>query len=147
MRAIAANGYHIVYLTSRPLVLACSTRRYLERLDLPMSPVVTSPYSARVSLLRELNRSSHFFKAHALKGIQDTFQPSDDDVGVSVFHSGFGNRDTDVKAYAAAGIAPHRSFVIDVRGRVTCAAAALAAEGSYPAMLQAVNEMFPPLTT
>jgi phosphatidate phosphatase LPIN len=144
MQAIAANGYQILYLTSRPLPLADRTRRYLSKLGMPQAPVITSRDGAWRSLKRELSGCAHLFKSEALEGIAKVFRLGDH---AFEFHSAFGNRSTDVKAYAAAGIEPSRTYVIDARGRVTCAGAAHAADSSYAAMLHQVNALFPPLPT
>jgi hypothetical protein len=48
MQSIASNGYRIVFLTSRPLVMAEPTRRYLTSLGLPDAPVITSPYACKI---------------------------------------------------------------------------------------------------
>jgi phosphatidate phosphatase PAH1 len=161
MRAIASNGYHIVYLTSRPLFLADRTRSYLARLGMPLAPVVTSPDDALKSLHREITGCAHVFKSSVLAGISDVFRHCDGGdyasasspsasgatPAASVFHSAFGNRATDAKAYAAAGIEPHRTFIIDARGRVVCADGAIhVSGGSYAAMLLSVNELFPPMS-
>ena len=148
MRAIASNGYYIVYLTSRPLFLADRTRRYLQWLDMPEAPVITSPDTALKSVHREVTGCAHVFKSKALAAISSVFSRVEGDSSAPVFHSAFGNRSTDMKAYAAAGVEPSRVFIVDPRGRLTSAGAATQLSGgSYSAMLQRVNELFPPLTT
>lgn len=147
MQAIASNGYQIVYLTSRPLFLAERTRRYLSWLRMPQAPVITSPDGAWRSLKRELSGCAHLFKSEALEGIAKVFRLGDHPFE---FYSAFGNRSTDVKAYAAAGIDPSRTYLIDSRGRVTCVGAVPtvhAADSSYAAMLDKVDTLFPPLAT
>jgi phosphatidate phosphatase LPIN len=148
MHAIASNGYHIIYLTSRPLLLADRTRRYLQSLGMPVAPVITSADSASASVTRELTGLAHLFKIEALEGVARTFRTAGGgSTCARVFHSAFGNRNTDLKAYAAAGIQPERIFIIDVHGRVTRggASSAACASGSYAVMLQRVNQLFPPL--
>jgi phosphatidate phosphatase LPIN len=147
MSAIVSNGYQIIYLTSRPLFLADRTRRYLARLRLPNAPVITSPDGAFESLLREITGRAHEFKSEALVAISRTFCQSDGGIGEPVIHAAFGNRATDAKAYAAAGVDPRRTFIIDPRGRVVCGDGATHAScGSYAAILQRAHELFPPIS-
>ncbi len=143
MHAIASNGYHIIYLTSRPLLLADRTRRYLQSLGMPVAPVITSADSASASVAREVTGRAHLFKIEALEGIARTFRTAGS--FARVFHSAFGNRRTDFQAYTAAGIQAERVFIIDTLGRVAFGGASRADCGSYAAMLQRVNELFPPL--
>jgi hypothetical protein len=70
LRAISSNGYSIIYLTSRPLFLAASTRLFLSSLHLPSAPVITSPDTAIASLHRELSSAAHGFKSAALQVAQ-----------------------------------------------------------------------------
>ena len=62
----------------------------------------------------------------------------------SPFYAGFGNRDSDHTAYAAAGVPPARILIINPKGeirhsnRTYCWA-------SYPRLLQLAREMFPPV--
>ncbi len=111
---------------------------------MPEAPVITSPDGTWSSLKRELSGCAHLFKSKALEGIANVFRLGDHPFE---FHSAFGNRSTDLKAYAEAGFEPSRTYLIDVRGRVTCVGAAHAAASSYAAMLEKVNELFPPLVT
>ncbi len=111
-----------------------------------MAPVITSADSASASVTRELTGRAHLFKIEALEGIASTFRTAGGGSACArVFHSAFGNRHTDFKAYAAAGIQPQRIFIVDADGRVTCGAASSADCRSYAVMFQRVNELFPPL--
>ena len=104
---VAANGYSLLYLSSRSIAQASATRDYLHSVDqggdrLPAGPVLMSPDGLVPSLYRELIlRRPHEFKIRCLEDVRALFPP-----GASPFHAGFGNRDTDEVSYLAVGIPP-----------------------------------------
>ena len=76
---IAANGYEFLYLTSRAIGQAASTRGYLkgveqDRLQLPDGPVIMSPDRLFTALHREvIQRRPDEFKIACLRDIQKLF--------------------------------------------------------------------------
>ena len=118
--AIEANGYQMLYLTSRPIGFADTTRAYIKglkqdtQLSLPDGPIVMSPDRMIRSLKREvIYRKPQLFKIAALRNIRNLF-PSD----ICPFYGGFGNRDTDAISYRAVGISLAKIFIINHEGEI-----------------------------
>jgi len=82
---IAANGYQFMYLTSRAIGQAASTRGYLkgveqDRYQLPDGPVIMSPDRLFTALHREvIQRRPDQFKISCLRDIQRLFQSFQED--------------------------------------------------------------------
>ena len=114
---------------------------------LPPGPVITSPDRLIHAFTREVvHRQPQKFKIQALSDILNLF-PSDD----APFVAGFGNRETDAIAYRAVRIAPHRIFIINPEGTVRVGGGGRMAgrksfTGSYWALNDMVNELFPPVS-
>lgn len=91
---IERNGYKILYLTSRCLGQASSTREYLESIRqgecrLPAGPVIMSPDRLFTSFHREvILKRPHDFKMASLRTLKRLFGDR------SPFYAGFGNRIT-----------------------------------------------------
>ncbi|KAI9179469.1 Lipin-3 [Blastocladiella emersonii ATCC 22665] len=132
--AIAAQGFAFLYLTSRGIGQAQATRSYLasvrqaageaDTLTLPDGPVLTSPDGLLTALRREVAAQPNAqtpaeFKAHTLRQVSALF---DSPSATPVFVAGFGNRETDAAAYAAAGIPPSHTFLVDPAGAVSVVA-------------------------
>lgn len=85
---IAANGYEFLYLTSRAIGQAASTRGYLkgveqDRLQLPDGPVIMSPDRLFTALHREvIQRRPDEFKIACLRDIQKLFVADDEEVSM-----------------------------------------------------------------
>lgn len=133
---IARNGYKMMYLTSRAIGQADTTREYLKGIKqngfrLPEGPVIMSPDRLMTSLHRFVVRSrlcsqsteSHacsevvlrkpeVFKMACLRDIKRLFGD------VSPFYAGFGNRITDALSYRSVDIPSSRIFTIDTNGEV-----------------------------
>ena len=111
--AIHANGYHLLYLTSRSIGLAQTTRNYISSVAqnsraspapapapavaeedstyrLPPGPVIMSPMRLLTALDKEVvQRCPQEFKIACLTDIYGLFP-----VGKKPFYAGFGNRDS-----------------------------------------------------
>lgn len=106
--AIHANGYHLLYLTSRSIGLAQTTRNYISSVSqqgssssaveaeedskyrLPPGPVIMSPMRLLTALDKEVvQRCPQEFKIACLTDIYGLFP-----VGKKPFYAGFGNRDS-----------------------------------------------------
>ena len=59
------------------------------------------------------------FSKHDRSARVDTVACAHIEVGLKIRVPGFGNRDTDARAYARAGVADDRNFCIDARSRLT----------------------------
>lgn len=90
----AEKGYPIVYLTARPHELDHDTRTWLDMLGFPPGPVITE----------NGNQPADEYKTRWLERLIDDFG------WVPV--AAYGNADTDIAAYANAGIALDRTFII-----------------------------------
>lgn len=88
---IKANGYHILYLTARPIGQANITRGYISTLKqgeekMPQGPVFMSPSRLLSAFNQEvILRRPEEFKIACLQDIQSLFPQTP-------FYAGFGNR-------------------------------------------------------
>ena len=144
---ITTNGYNIMYLTSRSVGQADTTRAYLaginqEGIKLPLGPVILSPDRTIAALRREVYlRKPEVFKMSCLRDIASLFgshkQP---------FYAGFGNRLTDALSYRSVNIPPNRIFTINPEGSVSIDILALNSyKSSYVSMRELVPHFFPPV--
>ncbi|KAI0700568.1 Lipin/Ned1/Smp2-domain-containing protein [Cytidiella melzeri] len=145
---ICRNGYKIMYLTSRAIGQADSTRDYLRGIkqndyQLPEGPVVMSPDRLMASLHREvIMRKPEVFKMACLRDIQRLFGP----LARNPFYAGFGNRITDALSYRSVNVPSSRIFTIDSTGEVKMELLELAGyKSSYIHMTDLVDQMFPPI--
>ncbi|GJD09680.1 Phosphatidate phosphatase PAH2 [Galdieria sulphuraria] len=141
---IARNGYKMLYLTSRAIGQATSTRAYIQSLyqdskyTLPEGPVVMSPDRLVESLAREVIRKRpQEFKIAALRNVKELFADS-----YNAFYAGFGNRYTDLISYRAVGIRSNRIFLINWKGELQICNYVYETVGSYRNLQQFVNEIF-----
>ncbi|RPD66923.1 LNS2-domain-containing protein [Lentinus tigrinus ALCF2SS1-7] len=145
---ICRNGYKILYLTSRAIGQADSTREYLKGIkqndyQLPEGPVIMSPDRLMASLHREvIMRKPEVFKMACLRDIQKLFGGP----AHNPFYAGFGNRITDALSYRSVNIPSSRIFTIDSTGEVKMELLELAGyKSSYIHMTDLVDQMFPPI--
>ncbi|KAI9068467.1 LNS2-domain-containing protein [Trametes sanguinea] len=145
---ICRNGYKIMYLTSRAIGQADSTREYLKGIkqneyQLPEGPVIMSPDRLMASLHREvIMRKPEVFKMACLRDIQKLFGGPTH----NPFYAGFGNRITDALSYRSVNIPSSRIFTIDSSGEVKMELLELAGyKSSYIHMTDLVDQMFPPI--
>lgn len=142
---IRKNGYEFIYLTSRAIGMADSTRAYLQNLEqdanfrLPDGPCIMSPDRLMHSFKREvIDRKPQLFKIAALLNIKNLFREDQ-----SPFYAGFGNRDTDAISYRAVGINFRRIFIVNPKSEVVIFKSMY--KKSYPLMVDLVDQMFPPV--
>ncbi|GHJ88552.1 hypothetical protein NliqN6_4954 [Naganishia liquefaciens] len=145
---ICNNGYKIMYLTSRAIGQADSTRDYLRGISqgsyqLPEGPVIMSPDRLFTSLHREvIMRKPEIFKMACLRDIQRLFGNG----AKTAFYAGFGNRITDAMSYRSVNVPSSRIFTIDSGGEVKMELLELAGyKSSYIHMTDLVDQMFPPV--
>ncbi|GEM06033.1 lipin 1 [Rhodotorula toruloides] len=136
---ISRNGYKMMYLTSRAIGQADTTREYLKGIkqngfQLPDGPVIMSPDREVIM------RKPEVFKMACLRDIQRLFGDR------SPFYAGFGNRITDALSYRSVDIPSSRIFTIDSNGEVKMELLELAGyKSSYIHMTDLVDQMFPPI--
>eukprot|EP00752_Nemacystus_decipiens_P014390 g12799.t1 len=118
-RMVDEAGAQVVYLTSRPIVLAPKTRAFLtateqEGKKLPLGPLLCCLEKVRGVLWRELvAKDMHDYKIKALLDLATPFREAGRAFGDAVFAAGIGNRLHDAVAYKAAGIPEDFIFLID----------------------------------
>jgi len=94
MQAWAMKGYPIVYLTARPHILRPESRGWLADLGFPDGPLITKGGIA----------ADDVYKALWMKRMIQDFQWN--------VVAAYGNADTDITAYANAGVAANQTFII-----------------------------------
>jgi len=142
---ISKNGYEFLYLTSRAIGMADSTRSYLQTLEqeesfkLPDGPCIMSPDRLMYSFKREvIDRKPHLFKIAALLNIKNLFSRSQ-----NPFYAGFGNRETDAISYRAVGISLKKIFIINPQSEVVILQSMY--KKTYPYINTLVDQIFPPV--
>jgi phosphatidate phosphatase LPIN len=146
---IFANGYNIMYLTSRSVGQADSTRTYLagvvqDGLRLPRGPTILSPDRTMAALRREIYlRKPHIFKMSTLRDIRSLYGPDR-----TPFYAGFGNRFTDQISYRTVDVPRTRIFTINSNAEVSLDLLSLnRMKLSYVNMTEVVDHYFPPVGT
>ncbi|KAH8597496.1 Lipin/Ned1/Smp2-domain-containing protein [Bisporella sp. PMI_857] len=146
---IVNNGFNIMYLTSRSVGQADTTRAYLsgvvqEGYRLPRGPTIMSPDRTVAALRRELYiRKPEVFKMACLRDIKNLFGPNR-----RPFYAGFGNRLTDAMSYRSVSIPSNRIFTINSNAEVSLDLLSLnKLKYSYVNMREVVDHYFPPTNT
>ena len=145
---ITDNGYKLMFLTSRAISHASGTRKYLSSLRqgdkiLAQGPVMCAPDPLSKAVFREVvTRNPQRFKIRCLQDIRNLFPP-----GWNPFHAGFGNRDTDVESYLAAGIPEDRVFTINPKGEVVRETTKRVKQYTVSEVNELVHDLFPPVNT
>ncbi|ETN41774.1 uncharacterized protein HMPREF1541_03711 [Cyphellophora europaea CBS 101466] len=146
---IVANGYNILYLTSRAVGQADTTRGYLNGINqegwkLPKGPVIMSPDRTIAALRREVYlRKPEVFKMACLRDILSLFPGR-----TNPFYAGFGNRFTDALSYRTVHIPSTRIFTINTNSEVAIDMLSLSKyRSSYVTMREVVDHHFPPVST
>lgn len=146
---IVANGYNIMYLTSRSVGQADTTRAYVAGISqdgyrLPRGPTILSPDRTMAALRREVYlRKPHVFKMSTLRDIRSLYGP-----GRSPFYAGFGNRFTDQISYRTVDVPRTRIFTINSNAEVSLDLLSLnKLKLSYVNMTEVVDHYFPAVST
>lgn len=164
---ISQNGYHILYLTSRSVGQADTTRNYLSGIvqdgyRLPRGPVILSPDRTMAALKREVYlRRPEVFKMACLRDIMNLFNPVPAETSPggadsaqqqakpsrTPFYAGFGNRLNDALSYRSVSIPPTRIFTINSNAEVSLNLLTLNKyRTSYVSMREIVDHYFPPIS-
>ncbi|KAG5997237.1 hypothetical protein E4U52_004670 [Claviceps spartinae] len=146
---IAQNGYNIMYLTSRSVGQADTTRAYVNGVvqggcKLPHGPTILSPDRTMAALRREVYlRQPHVFKMATLRDISSLYGPDH-----SPFYAGFGNRLTDQISYRTVDVPRTRIFTINSNSEVSLDLLSLnKLKMSYVNINEVVDHYFPPVAT
>lgn len=145
---IVNNGYNIMYLTSRSVGQADTTRAYLygvcqDGFRLPKGPVICSPDRTMAALRREIYlRKPEVFKMACLRDILGLFFGKE-----NPFYAGFGNRLTDALSYRSVNIPSTRIFTINSNAEVSLDLLSLNKyKSSYVTMQELLDHFFPPIS-
>ncbi|OJJ34978.1 hypothetical protein ASPWEDRAFT_40120 [Aspergillus wentii DTO 134E9] len=143
---IVNNGYNIMYLTSRSVGQADTTRAYLHGVcqdgyRLPKGPTIMSPDRTMAALRREIYlRKPEVFKMACLRDILNLFNGKE-----NPFYAGFGNRLTDALSYRSVNIPSSRIFTINSNAEVSLDLLSLNKyKSSYVSMRELLDHFFPP---
>ncbi|XP_044719969.1 LNS2 (Lipin/Ned1/Smp2) domain-containing protein [Hirsutella rhossiliensis] len=146
---IALNGYNIMYLTSRSVGQADTTRAYLngivqEGYKMPHGPTILSPDRTMAALRREIYlRKPHIFKMATLRDIRNLYGNDR-----TPFYAGFGNRLTDQISYRTVDVPRTRIFTINSNSEVSLDLLSLnKLKMSYVNINEVVDHYFPPVGT
>lgn len=146
---IVANGYNIMYLTSRSVGQADTTRAYLNNITqegyrMPAGPTILSPDRTMAALRREIYlRQPQVFKMATLRDIRNLYGPDH-----SCFYAGFGNRLTDQMSYRTVDVPRNRIFTINTNSEVSLDLLTLnKMKMSYVNINEVVDHYFPPVST
>ncbi|KAL2823424.1 Lipin/Ned1/Smp2-domain-containing protein [Aspergillus cavernicola] len=145
---IISNGYNVMYLTSRSVGQADTTRSYVYGVNqdgyrLPKGPVIMSPDRTMAALRREIYlRKPEVFKMACLRDILGLFNGKE-----NPFYAGFGNRLTDALSYRSVNIPSTRIFTINSYAEVQLDMLSLNKyKSSYVSMRELVDHFFPPVS-
>lgn len=146
---IQNNGYNIMYLTSRSVGQADTTRAYLHNIvqdgyRVPRGPTILSPDRTMAALRREIYlRKPHVFKMATLRDIKSLYGPEH-----HPFYAGFGNRLTDQISYRTVDVPRTRIFTINSNAEVSLDLLSLnKLKLSYISMSEIVEHYFPAVST
>ncbi|KAM5378071.1 hypothetical protein ACJZ2D_004682 [Fusarium nematophilum] len=146
---ISANGYNIMYLTSRSVGQADTTRAYLagivqEGYKMPAGPTILSPDRTMAALRREIYlRKPHIFKMATLRDIRNLYGQDG-----TPFYAGYGNRLTDQISYRTVDVPRNRIFTINSNSEVSLDLLSLnKLKMSYVNINEVVDHYFPPVST
>lgn len=143
---IVNNNYQILYLTSRAIGQADSTREYLKKVEqdkyqLPDGPVIMSPDRLLTAFHREvIMRRPELFKMACLRDVAKLFESR------NPFYAGFGNRITDALSYRSVDVPASRIFTIDSNGEVKLELLT-GYRSSYIKLGDLVHLIFPPIAS
>ena len=150
---IVSNGYNILYLTSRSVGQADTTRAYLSGViqdgnKLPKGPVIMSPDRTMAALRREVYlRKPEVFKMACLRDILSLFGTGKNNPLFTPFYAGFGNRLTDALSYRSVNIPSTRIFTINSESEVSLDLLSLNGyKTGYVSMRELVDYFFPPVS-
>ncbi|KAE8353751.1 Lipin/Ned1/Smp2-domain-containing protein [Aspergillus coremiiformis] len=145
---IVNNGYNIMYLTSRSVGQADTTRAYIYGVNqhgykLPKGPVIMSPDRTIAALRREIYlRKPEVFKMACLRDILNLFNGKE-----NPFYAGFGNRLTDALSYRSVNIPSTRIFTINSNAEVSLDLLSLNKyKSSYVTMQELLDHFFPAIS-
>lgn len=146
---IVANGYNIMYLTSRSVGQSDTTRAYLAGIQqgeyrVPRGPTILSPDRTMAALRREVYlRKPEVFKMATLRDIRHLYGREQ-----TPFYAGFGNRLTDQISYRTVDVPRNRIFTINSNAEVSLDLLSLnKLKLSYININEVVDHFFPPVST
>ena len=139
---IAAHGYQIVYLSSRPIGHIGLTKAYLERIEqneqtLPPGPVLHFPGRVLSAIYREVVLGPEEFKIAVISEIKQL-------LGRGEIYAGFGNKESDRIAYDVCEVDPGRIFIVNPLGEIVTGPSGLV-KLSHRQLHELADGIFPPV--
>jgi phosphatidate phosphatase PAH1 len=126
--------HHVIYVTSRPMSLATTTRKFLQNLQQDATKLPAGPLFCNLRDMGSVLASELLWKDihhHKLNMLTNQIVVPYNQVAVDVssattatppllFVAGFGNAITDTMTYNMAGIPKPRIYQINKQGKITC---------------------------
>lgn len=145
------NGYGIIYLTARSMAQDEATKDYifkmLQNLDgfsLPAGPVLFSPTTFISGLIAEVvTRTPDVQKTKTINDIWEIFKSENNTKIDDTMVAGYGNKETDTKAYVNSGIPLSKVYIVNPEGILKNEGSG--AVTSYEEQVENINDLFPPL--
>ena len=109
VRAHRAHGIQPIYLTGRPYLLVGKTRSWLARRGFPPGPLLTPVHLSEATPGQPVEH----YKRDVLKEITTDAK--------AIIVRAYGNAESDLCAYAEAGVAPADTFMVGALGGRACA--------------------------
>jgi len=123
----STSDTRFLYLTSRPISLLESTRKFIYSLkqneyELPPGPILCHIGSLSQVLYTELIlKSADKFKADTLnRQVVEPFAMAGKKTNEKLFIASFGNKHTDASAYEEVGVEKHDIYIINTKSKITC---------------------------
>lgn len=146
-RLISEQGYMMIYLSSRAIGQADTTRNYLYSLresnfSLPAGPILLQANSVLSALKTEVvDGNPEVQKIAKLARVRGIFNNARGE-GNNPLYAAYGNRDTDIMAYRALSIPPSRIFRLDEESMIVSEEES-AQPTNYTMHIQQVQTIYP----
>lgn len=148
---IDKRGYRVIYLTARSMAQDEDTRKYLFRslqrvggFSLPPGPIMFSPTTLVSGLIAEVvTKTPDLQKTETVLELWRLFNRGKDSPLSSTIVAGYGNKDTDVRAYVNAGINLDRIYIVNPKGEVKNEGTGQVS--SYSDQVLLLDRLYPPL--
>jgi len=123
---IHRRGYRVIYLTARSMGQDEDTRNYLfqslqkvEGFSLPPGPILFSPTTILCGFITEVvTKTPDLQKTQTVLQLWELFRKGEGSVISNTIVAGYGNKDTDTKAYINAGMDRGRVYLVNPKGEL-----------------------------
>merc|ERR1719153_278223 len=123
---IDKRGYKVIYLTARSMAQDEDTRNYLFQslqkvggFSLPPGPILFSPTTMLCGFIAEVvTKTPDLQKTQTVLQLWDLFKKEEGSSISGTIVGGYGNKDTDTKAYINAGMDRGRVYLVNPKGEL-----------------------------